>query len=94
MSGRCGTKSKQGSRSSDAPRPEGGKLPAGKVMRITGEETENLSDADDGKDPASKALGKKDGAARAAEMPALAAGAKISLSVDTQILCDHEGNSE
>jgi hypothetical protein len=39
-----------------------------KVMRIlTGEETETLP-ADDGKDPAAKALGKKGGAARAAKM--------------------------
>jgi hypothetical protein len=39
-----------------------------KVMRIaTGEETETLP-ADDGKDPAAKALGKKGGAARAKSM--------------------------
>jgi hypothetical protein len=39
-----------------------------KVMRLaTGEEIEIL-DADDGKDPAAKALGKKGGAARAAKM--------------------------
>jgi hypothetical protein len=39
-----------------------------KVMRIaTGEETESLL-ADDGKDPAAKALGKKGGTARAARM--------------------------
>jgi hypothetical protein len=39
-----------------------------KLMRLaTGEEIEILA-ADDGKDPAAKALGKKDGAARAAKM--------------------------
>jgi hypothetical protein len=39
-----------------------------RVMRIaTGEEVEIL-EADDGKDPAAKALGKKGGAARAAKM--------------------------
>jgi hypothetical protein len=54
--------------------PKGEKRPADvignavKVMRIaTGEEVEIL-DADDGKDPAAKALGKKGGAARAAKM--------------------------
>ena len=54
--------------------PKGEKRPADvignavKVMRIaTGEETEDLP-ADDGKDPAAKALGKKGGAARAAKM--------------------------
>ncbi len=54
--------------------PKGEKRPADmignavKVMRIaTGEETEILS-ADDGKDPAAKALGAKGGAARAKSM--------------------------
>jgi hypothetical protein len=54
--------------------PKGEKRPADvignavKVMRIlTGEETETLP-ADDGKDPAAKALGKKGGAARAKSM--------------------------
>jgi hypothetical protein len=54
--------------------PKGEKRPADvignavKVMRIaTGEEPETLP-ADDGKDPAAKALGKKGGAARAAAM--------------------------
>jgi hypothetical protein len=54
--------------------PKGEKRPADvignavMVMRIaTGEETETLP-ADDGKDPAAKALGKKGGAARAAKM--------------------------
>jgi hypothetical protein len=54
--------------------PKGERRPADvisnavKVMRIaTGEEAENLP-ADDGKDPAAKALGKKGGAARAASM--------------------------
>jgi hypothetical protein len=54
--------------------PKGEKRPADvignavKVMRIaTGEETETVP-ADDGKDPAAKALGKKGGAARAAKM--------------------------
>jgi hypothetical protein len=54
--------------------PKGEKRPADvignavKVMRIaTGEETDPLP-ADDGKDPAAKALGKKGGAARAANM--------------------------
>ena len=54
--------------------PKGERRPADvignavKVMRIaTGEETETLP-ADDGKDPAAKALGKKGGAARAARM--------------------------
>ena len=53
--------------------PKGEKRPADvignavKVMRIaTGEEAEIL-DADDGKDPARKALGKKGGAVRAVE---------------------------
>ena len=52
------------------PGPRGEKRPADvignavKVMRIaTGEETEEL-DAEDGKDPAAKALGRKGGAAR------------------------------
>jgi hypothetical protein len=56
--------------------PRGEKRPADvignavKVMRIaTGEETETLP-ADDGKDPAAKALGRKGGAARAAKMTA------------------------
>jgi hypothetical protein len=54
--------------------PKGAKRPADvignavKVMRIaTGEETETLP-ADDRKDPAAKALGKKGGVARAAKM--------------------------
>lgn len=54
--------------------PKGERRPADvignavKVMRIaTGEEVEILN-ADDGKDPAAKALGKKGGAARAAKM--------------------------
>ena len=54
--------------------PKGEKRPADvignavKVMRIaTGEEVEELP-ADDGKDPAAKALGKKGGAARAKSM--------------------------
>ena len=54
--------------------PKGERRPADvignvvKVMRIaTGEETDPLP-ADDGKDPAAKALGKKGGAARAANM--------------------------
>jgi hypothetical protein len=54
--------------------PKGEKRPADvisnavKVMRIaTGEETETLP-VDDGKDPAAKALGKKGGAARAANL--------------------------
>jgi hypothetical protein len=54
--------------------PKGEKRPADvignavRVMRIaTGEETEILP-ADDGKDPAAKALGKKGGEARAAKM--------------------------
>ena len=54
--------------------PKGERRPADvignavKVMRIaTGEETETLP-ADDGKDPAAKALGKKGGVARAATM--------------------------
>jgi hypothetical protein len=54
--------------------PKGEKRPADvignavKVMRIaTGQETETLA-ADDGKDPAAKALGKKGGAARAKAM--------------------------
>jgi hypothetical protein len=54
--------------------PKGEKRPADvignavKVMRIaTGEETDPLS-ADDGKDPAAKALGAKGGAARAKSM--------------------------
>lgn len=54
--------------------PKGERRPADvignavKVMRIaTGEETEDLA-ADDGKDPAAKALGKKGGAARAKSM--------------------------
>ncbi len=54
--------------------PKGEKRPADvignavRVMRIaTGEETETLP-ADDGKDPAAKALGKKGGAARAKSM--------------------------
>ena len=54
--------------------PKGEKRPADvignavKVMRIaTGEDTETLP-ADDGKDPAAKALGKKGGAARAAKL--------------------------
>jgi hypothetical protein len=54
--------------------PKGERRPADvignavKVMRIaTGEETETLP-ADDGKDPAAKALGKRGGAARAAKM--------------------------
>ena len=54
--------------------PKGERRPADvignavKVMRIaTGEETEDLG-ADDGKDLAAKALGKKGGAARAAKM--------------------------
>lgn len=42
-----------------------------KVMRIaTGEEPEDTGAANDGKDPAAKALGKKGGAARAAKMTA------------------------
>jgi hypothetical protein len=56
--------------------PKGERRPADvignavKVMRIaTGEEVEIL-EADDGKDPAAKALGKKGGAARAAKMTA------------------------
>jgi hypothetical protein len=54
--------------------PKGERRPADvignavKVMRIaTGDETETLP-ADDGKDPAAKALGKKGGAARAKSM--------------------------
>ena len=54
--------------------PKGEKRPADvignavRVMRIaTGEEAETLP-ADDGKDPAAKALGRKGGAARAASM--------------------------
>ena len=54
--------------------PKGERRPADvignavRVMRIaTGEETETLP-ADDGKDPAAKALGKKGGAARATNM--------------------------
>jgi hypothetical protein len=54
--------------------PKGERRPADvisnavKVMRIaTGEEPEDTG-ADDGKDPAAKALGKKGGAARAAKM--------------------------
>ena len=54
--------------------PKGERRPADvignavRVMRIaTGEETDPLP-ADDGKDPAAKALGKKGGAARAAKM--------------------------
>jgi hypothetical protein len=54
--------------------PKGERRPADvisnavKVMRIaTGEEPETLP-ANDGKDPAAKALGKKGGAARAAKM--------------------------
>jgi len=54
--------------------PKGERRPADvignavKVMRIaTGEESEDLP-ADDGKDPAAKALGKKGGAARAKSM--------------------------
>ena len=54
--------------------PKGEKRPADvignavKVMRIaTGEEVDELS-ADDGKDPAAKALGRKGGVARAAKM--------------------------
>lgn len=54
--------------------PKGEKRPADvignavKVMRIaTGEEVETF-DADDGKDPAAKALGKKGGAARATKL--------------------------
>jgi hypothetical protein len=54
--------------------PKGERRPADvignavKVMRIlTGEETDPLP-ADDGKDPAAKALGKKGGAARAKAM--------------------------
>lgn len=54
--------------------PKGEKRPADvignavKVMRIaTGEEVETI-DADDGKDPAAKALGKKGGTARAKSM--------------------------
>jgi hypothetical protein len=54
--------------------PKGQKRPADvignavKIMRIaTGEEVETLP-ADDGKDPAAKALGKKGGAARAKSM--------------------------
>jgi hypothetical protein len=53
--------------------PKGERRPADvignavKVMRIaTGEETDTV--ADDGKDPAAKALGKKGGAARAKSM--------------------------
>lgn len=52
--------------------PKGERRPADvisnavKVMRIaTGEESEDASPADDGKDPAAKALGAKGGAARA-----------------------------
>ncbi len=55
--------------------PKGEKRPADvisnavKVMRIaTGEEAETLP-ADDGKDPAAKALGRKGGEARAKSMP-------------------------
>jgi len=55
--------------------PKGERRPADvignavKVMRIaTGEEPEDTGPADDGKDPAAKALGKKGGAARAAKM--------------------------
>ena len=55
--------------------PKGEKRPADvisnavKVMRIaTGEEPEDYGPADDGKDPAAKALGKKGGAARAKSM--------------------------
>jgi hypothetical protein len=55
--------------------PKGERRPADvisnavKVMRIaTGEEPEDLGSADDGKDPAAKALGKKGGAVRAANM--------------------------
>jgi hypothetical protein len=54
--------------------PKGERRPADvigntvKVMRIaTGEEVEILN-ADDGKDPAAKALGRRGGAARAAKM--------------------------
>ena len=54
--------------------PKGERRPADvisnavRVMRIaTGEEIETLP-ADDGKDPAAKALGRKGGAARAAKM--------------------------
>jgi hypothetical protein len=55
--------------------PKGERRPADvignavKVMRIaTGEEPEDTGPADDGKDPAAKALGKKGGTARAAKM--------------------------
>ncbi len=41
------------------------------IMRIaTGEEAEDLGPADDGKDPAAKAMGKKGGAARAKALTA------------------------
>jgi hypothetical protein len=55
--------------------PKGERRPADvisnavKVMRIaTGEEQEDTGSADDGKDPAAKALGKKGGAARASKV--------------------------
>ena len=55
--------------------PKGERRPADvisnavRVMRIaTGEEPEDTGPADDGKDPTAKALGKKGGAARAANM--------------------------
>jgi hypothetical protein len=42
-----------------------------KVMRIaTGEEPEDFGPADDGKDPAARAMGKKGGAARAKSLTA------------------------
>ncbi len=57
--------------------PKGERRPADvignavKVMRIaTGDEPEDLGPADDGKDLAAKALGKKGGAARAKSMTA------------------------
>lgn len=54
--------------------PRGEKRPADAVglavhiARIATGEIEDTPDADDGKDPAAKALGKKGGAARAASM--------------------------
>lgn len=57
--------------------PRGEKRPtdvigrAVQIMRIaTGEEAEDLGPADDGKDPAAKAMGKKGGAARAKSLTA------------------------